>query len=65
MTSRRASVRKLSLMAFIFAVTNIVVVPTASATGCMLDNGCFFVSSDTGGSWVCSDPAIYMMCEEP
>jgi len=65
MTSRRASVRKLSLMAFIFAVTNIVFVPTASANGCMLDNGCFFVSSDNGGYWVCSDPAIYMMCEEP
>jgi hypothetical protein len=55
----------LSLMAFIFAVTNIVFVPTASANGCMLDNGCFFVSSDNGGYWVCSDPAIYMMCEEP
>lgn len=59
---------KKMMIAAALAASTLVAVPTAaSANACMLDNGCFFVSGGGAypGYWVCSDPAIYMLCLEP
>ncbi|HYC99167.1 hypothetical protein [Brevundimonas sp.] len=59
------------VLASMLAASAFAVMPTAAAANpndeCMLRSGCFWASGgDTSpGHWVCSDPAIYMMCVSP
>ncbi len=55
--------RKL-MIALAMAGATLATAPTAFAEpqeGCLLRSGCFM----SNGSWVCSDPRIYMLCDEP
>lgn len=59
------------VLASMLAASASVGLPTAAAADpndeCMLRNHCFWASGDGSnpGAWVCSDPAIYMLCLSP
>lgn len=52
------------LMVSLFLASATVAAPTAAVAGpyeeCLLTAGCFFDSGTL--SWVCPDPATYMLC---